>query len=155
VIELKRILCPTDFSDNARVAQDYACALADQFQAELHLLFVVQDMTLILPDPTSTFAIPASNLEEVRASAEAALAKLPPAEWAAGKKVVRRVVSGVPFLEIVNYANAENIDLIVIGTHGRTGLAHALMGSTAEKVVRKASCPVLSVRPKGHSFLQA
>ena len=63
------------------------------------------------------------------------------------------MLEGSPKAEIVRYARAENIDLIVISTHGRTGLAHMLIGSVAETVVRTSPCPVLTVRPKGHQFV--
>ena len=63
------------------------------------------------------------------------------------------VRTGVPFLEIIRYAKELEIDLIVLGTHGRTGLAHVLLGSVAERVVRKSPCPVLTVHPKGHQFV--
>jgi nucleotide-binding universal stress UspA family protein len=69
------------------------------------------------------------------------------------KRVTRSVIRGTPFVEIVRYAREQNVDLIVMGTHGRTGLEHALIGSVTEKVVRKAPCPVLTVRPEGHQFV--
>ena len=69
------------------------------------------------------------------------------------KTIVKVVRQGPPFLEIVRYAQEANIDLIVLGTHGRGGLAHMLLGSVAEKVVRKAPCPVLTVRHPEHEFV--
>ena len=69
----------------------------------------------------------------------------------AGSCVIVR--TGTPFVEIVRHAKENDVDLIVMGTHGRTGLVHALIGSVAEKVVRKAPCPVLTVRPEGHQFI--
>lgn len=152
MISLKRILFPTDLSENAKVAEAYACAFAEQFGAELHVLSVVQDMTILPPDPASSFVLPASNMDEVRASVEKALVSIPDAAWAAGKSLVRAVRTGTPFVEIIRYARENDIDLIVMGTHGFTGLVHALLGSVAEKVVRKAPCPVLTVRPKDHKF---
>jgi nucleotide-binding universal stress UspA family protein len=74
-------------------------------------------------------------------------------QWSAGKSIIRVIRQGPPFLEIVRYAKETAIDLIVIGTHGRTGLAHVFMGSVAEKVVRKSPCPVLSVRHPEHEFI--
>ena len=61
--------------------------------------------------------------------------------------------TGTPFLEVIRYAKDHDIDLVIVGTHGRTGLVHVLMGSVAEKIVRKAPCPVLAVRPEGHQFV--
>jgi nucleotide-binding universal stress UspA family protein len=74
-------------------------------------------------------------------------------KWAAGRTVIPAVVEGSPKTEIIQYARKRNIDLIVIATHGRTGLAHVLIGSVAETVVRTAPCPVLTVRPEGHQFV--
>lgn len=153
MIRLKRILFPTDLSDAAGEAQRYACSLAEQYGADLHVLSVVQDVTLVSPDPNSPWVIPASSLDEVKESVSKALEKIPDPQWCEGKTVLRTVCSGIPFLEIIRYAKEKEIDLIVIGTHGRTGLVHVLLGSVAEKVVRKAPCPVLTVHPKDHQFI--
>ncbi|MDZ4688272.1 MAG: universal stress protein [Planctomycetaceae bacterium] len=153
MIAIKKVLFPTDLSDAAAEAQLYACALADQFDAELHVLSVLQDVSLMSPDPNMPWVIPASSLEEVRTSLEAALAKVPDPTWAAGKSVQRVIRIGAPYVEIVKYAAEQDVDIIVVGTHGRSGLTHLLLGSTAEKVVRKAPCPVLTVHPKGHQFV--
>jgi universal stress protein A len=153
MIAIKRVLFPTDLSDAAAEAQLYACALAEQFGAELHVLTVIQDMNLVSPDPNMPWAIPASSLEEVRQSLESSLLKIPESAWAARHHVHRAIRSGVPYLEVVKYAQEHEIDVIVVGTHGRTGLTHLLLGSTAEKIVRKAPCPVLTVHPKGHQFV--
>ncbi|MGQ0635184.1 MAG: universal stress protein [Planctomycetaceae bacterium] len=151
-IRLKRILFPTDFSTNAKCAQDYACELARQFQAELHVLYVLQDVSLVMPEPGLMMTIPALNVEEMKQSALRALKTVPDSQWPA-EKVVRTTRMGAPFVEIVRYAAENAIDLIVMGTHGRSGLPHVLLGSVAEKVVRKAGCPVLTVRPSDHQFV--
>lgn len=153
MIRLRKILFPTDMSDAAAEAQLYACALAEQFQAELHVLTVLQDIALMSPDPNVPWVIPPTNLVEVRQSVEEALEKVPSPEWCAGKTVVRVIRTGVPYVEIDRYAQEADIDVIVVGTHGRGGLTRFLLGSTAEKVVRKAPCPVLTVHPKGHQFV--
>lgn len=150
MIDLKRILLPTDFSENAKTAQNYAVDLAKKFGAELHLLHVSVDMLAMVPEPGMNFLPPGDYLRDMQNAAKAALEKVEPGD---DLKTVRDVRLGTPFVEIVRYAKDENIDLIVIGTHGRSGLAHALMGSTAEKVVRKAPCPVLTVRPGAHQFV--
>lgn len=155
MIRLQKILLPTDFSQNSHCAQTYACAFADQFGAELHVLYVMQDVTLIMPEPGAMFAIPALNADEVRQSAEKMLETVPDAKWCTGKKIVRATRSGSPYLEIVRYAAENAIDLIVLSTHGRSGIPHVLLGSVAEKVVRKAGCPVLTVRPNEHQFVTA
>ncbi len=152
MIRLKRILVPTDFSDNAKLSLNYGCAFAEMFGAELHLLHVLQDLVAIVPEPGLAFLPPGDFTRELQQSAEKALAELPDAEWSRGKQIVRATRQGPPFLEIVRYAKENEIDMIVLGTHGRGGLAHMLMGSVAEKVVRKAPCPVLTVRPEGHQF---
>lgn len=153
MIQLQRILLPTDFSEYSAAARKYACAFADQFQAELHLLHVIQDLAPLVPEPGAALAPPIDYLRELEQNAQAMLGRALDAEWAVGKKITRVVRQGPPFLEIIRYAREANIDLIVLGTHGRTGLAHVLMGSVAEKVVRKAPCPVLSVRHPEHEFI--
>jgi len=153
MIKLKRILAPTDFSEYSKSALNYACEFAETFGAELHLLHVLQDIAVSIDEPGLAFASTGDFMAEYRAGAERSLEKILDSEWEKGKQVVRELVPGVPFLEIIRYAAANDIDLIVIGTHGRTGLAHVLMGSAAEKVVRKASCPVLTVRHPEHEFI--
>lgn len=153
MISIKKVLFPTDLSDAAAEAQLYACALAEQFGAELHILSVMQDMAMVSPDPNMPWVIPASSLEEIRLSLESALKAIPDAKWAEGRTIHRVLRSGTPFLEVVKYAEEQDIDVIVVGTHGRSGLTHMLLGSTAERIVRKAPCPVLTVHPKGHQFV--
>jgi len=93
------------------------------------------------------------ELLEPEESARQALESWNDPAYEAARKVVRTIVTGTPFIEIVRYARENQIDLIVVGTHGRSGLMHSLIGSVAERVVRKASCPVLTVRPEGHQFV--
>lgn len=154
MLNLKRILFPTDFSSFAREGEHYACALARQFTAELHLLNVIEELPPVAPVPGAPLlfmgGIDPGNL---RQEAEQALQAFPDATWGKGLPVVRAVRVGSPFVEIIRYAREQDIDLIVLGTHGRTGLSHVLLGSVAERVVRKAPCPVLTVRPKTHSFV--
>lgn len=153
MLSIQRILLPSDFSDNARYPQAYACALAEHFDAELHLLHVYQEVIPIVPEPVSAAALPPNYLTEMRAWAEQALETWLDPDWAAAHRVTRCLKQGVPFVEILEYAQNQTIDLLVIGTHGRTGLAHVLLGSVAEKIVRKAPCPVLTVRPTSHQFV--
>ncbi|MBF8269788.1 MAG: hypothetical protein HW386_1497 [Gammaproteobacteria bacterium] len=149
MIKLKRILCPTDFSEYAEHALQYACSLSEKYAAELHLLHV-------LPDPATTIAtygpiagyLPDNWTESMTEHANRELKKIPKKKWANQIKVVRATTQGMTFVEIIQYAKEHNIDLIVIGTG--TTLNHALMGSVAEKVVRKSSCPVLLVHPQDH-----
>jgi len=87
------------------------------------------------------------------AEAEKALAGVLDPKWSAGRTVIQAVIDGTPKVEIIRYASKQNIDLIVLSTHGRTGLPHLMMGSVAESIVRTSPCPVLTVRPEGHQFV--
>lgn len=151
MILLKRILVPTDFSEFSKIAADYACELAAKFDAELHLLHVLQSHPTATPRFAMGLALPGS-VQESRADAEEALASVVDPQRRKGRTIVR-VVEGAPFVQIVRYARENEIDLIVVGTHGHSGLVHVLMGSVAENVVRKSPCPVLTVRPEGHQFV--
>jgi nucleotide-binding universal stress UspA family protein len=153
MIDFDRILHPTDFSEQANHALRYACGLCAQFGAELHLLHVVPEPALldtggVMDGFTSTQAWS----DALTQHANERLLAMPDPVWAAGKTIVRAVSQGAVFVEVVQYARDNAIDLIVIGTHGRTGLTHMLLGSVAERVVRKAPCPVLTVRPPDHTF---
>ena len=152
MIELKRILLPTDFSDYSAIATAYATSFADKFGAELHLLHVLQDLVAMIPEPGLAFPPPGDYMQAFQQSAEQALAQLPDSLPSDASKIVRVTRQGPPFVEIIRYAKENEIDLIIMGTHGRSGLAHVLLGSVAEKVVRKAPCPVLTVRPSEHQF---
>jgi nucleotide-binding universal stress UspA family protein len=155
VIQLNRILVPVDFSKFSDNALGYACAFAEQFGAELHLMHVLQDVVAMMPEP-GLFVPPSGDwLEDLEKSARDELAKLPEPAMRGKLQVVREVRQGAPFLEIIRYAREHKVDLIVLGTHGRSGLAHVLLGSVAEKVVRKSPCPVLSVRHPEHEFVMA
>jgi universal stress protein A len=152
MIELKRILVPTDFSDHSKNAMNYACSLAEKFGADLHVLHVLQDLVAMVPEPGLAFPPPGDYMQELEESATKALTELPGDARSGVGNIVRSVRQGPPFLEIIRYAKEHDIDLIVLGTHGRSGLAHMLLGSVAERVVRKAPCPVLTVRPESHTF---
>lgn len=151
MIELKRILFSTDFSECGRAAEKYAVALARQFGAELHILHVLADIMTTLPEPGTALALPQNYLGEMKEEAQRALDKIVPD--AGGLRVVRATRMGNAFAEIIRYADENAIDLIVVGTHGRGGLLHMLLGSVAEKVIRRSPCPVLTVRPAGHQFV--
>lgn len=152
MIKLEKILLPTDFSEYSAEATKYACAFAEQFNSQIHLLHVQEVYASSTPEFGMGLALP-SQIKESREAAERALEKVLDAEWAEGRDIIRATAEGPPFLEIVRYAKAQGIDMVIMGTHGRSGLAHVLMGSVAEKVVRKAPCPVLTVRPEGHQFV--
>ena len=153
MIKIERILVPTDISEFSEHALRYGCEFARRFDAELHLLNVVQDVVAMVPEPGMAFPAPGEYMQELQQASQAALERLPDPGWVEGVSIVREIRVGTPFVEIVRYARSADIDLIVIGTHGRSGLAHVLLGSTAERVIRKAPCPVLSARPEGHDFV--
>jgi nucleotide-binding universal stress UspA family protein len=151
-IRIQRILLPTDFSDYSATATKYACELAAKFDAELHLLHTLEVHLSSTPGFGMGLALP-TYVNESKAAAVKALAGLLDPQWAAGRKVVQAVIEGSPKVEIIRYARAHEIDVIVLTTHGRSGLTHVIMGSVAESVVRTAPCPVLTVRPEGHQFI--
>lgn len=158
MIKLERILVPTDFSDCAKQAVEYGSELAKRFGAKLHLLHVMQPITMAyargaaIPEEVYGVALSEKALHpEEPAKKELEDVEVPDVEHISG--VEREVRSGTPFVEIVRCAKQNKMDLIVIGTYGRTGLNHMLLGSVAERVVRKASCPVLTVRPEGQQFV--
>jgi nucleotide-binding universal stress UspA family protein len=146
VIAIKTILVPTDFSECSDRALAYGRGMAATFGATLHLLHVVQD-PYTQPWAAEAFPAPLGDmLAQWQEQARARLEGLVPDNERASVTVAVQV--GGPFQEIVAYAEAQHIDLIVIGTHGRGPLGHMLLGSVAEKVVRRAPCPVLTVRQK-------
>jgi nucleotide-binding universal stress UspA family protein len=150
MIELKTILVPTDFSECSDAAVKYGAALAKAFGATLHLLNVVQD-PYTLPWGADGFAAPIGDmLADWEAQAKSRLAESVPA-MATNAVVTTRV--GSPYAEIVRYAGQNHIDLIVLGTHGRGAIGHLLLGSVAERVVRTAPCPVLTVRHPQREFV--
>ncbi len=144
----RRILWPTDFSELAKDALPHAMAVAADSGAEIVLLHVFTP-----PPPYSMPEIAgdlwAELMQKQRAAAEEELHRL--AEQVKGPKLRTRTVlaEGVPFDQILQAAERLQCDLIVMATHGHTGLAHAIIGSVAENVVRRAPCPVLTVRPPG------
>jgi len=151
-IQLQKILLPTDFSNLSVIAVHYACELATRFDTELHLLHTLEVHTDFTPNFEMGLALP-NQISESKIAAEKALTSVLDPLWATGRKVIHSIVEGSPKVEIVRYARTQNIDLIVLSTHGRTGLTHVIMGSVAESVVRTAPCPVLTVRPEGHQFV--
>jgi nucleotide-binding universal stress UspA family protein len=153
MINVKRILVPTDFSDGARHALRYGFSFAREYEAELLLLHVVESVAA--PYASDLFPVPMAEVfQEMSGYARAELAKL--AAAAREKQVgVREMVSqGKPSAEIVRVAREETVDIIVLGTHGTGILDKALFGSTTERVVRKAPCPVLTCRLAEHMFVE-
>ncbi len=150
MIKLKNILCPLDFSENSQEALQFAIHLMlKDDDATLYLVHVVDSRVFDYSGPMYEQEVPLMKVEldqSTREQLEKKLLAEVPEEIQ--NRVETTILFGVPFLEIIMAARDKNIDLIVIGTHGRTGLAHMIIGSVAEKVVRKAPCPVLSVKSK-------
>jgi nucleotide-binding universal stress UspA family protein len=150
MIKLKKILCPLDFSENSQEALQFAIHLMlKDDDATLYLVHVVDSRVFDYSGPMYEQEVPLMKVEldqSTREQLEKKLLAEVPEEIQ--NRVETTILFGVPFVEIIKAARDKDIDLIVIGTHGRTGLAHMLIGSVAEKVVRKAPCPVLSVKSK-------
>lgn len=154
MIALKTILVPTDFSDPSQIAVRYGKAFADSFGAALHLVYVVDSASMVAwGSPDGAVGVPLGVYEEAEQQARAHLQAVLTEDERTRYRAVQAVLTGSPFVEIVRYAKRCEIDLIVMGTHGRGPIAHMLMGSVAERVVRKAPCPVLTVRHPEHEFV--
>ena len=153
MIKLKRILLATDFSECSDHALRYACEFAEIFSAELHLLTVFEPPTAAYAE----YGLGSVGVQDVEKDLVSQLStKLhgyPETVWRNKLDLTRSVRAGRPFTEIVRYAKEMGVDLIIIGTHGRGAIAHMLMGSTAERVVRKSPCPVMTIHPEGHEFV--
>ena len=153
MIDLRRILVPTDFSKSSASALTYAVAFAEKFGAEILLLHVVQDLALFIPEAVLVAPPPAPPVEQFAAAARTALERVITDLQRPGLAIRPEVVEGTPYEEIVRFARERVVDLFVIGSHGRSGLAHILLGGVTDKVVRRAPCPVLTVRPHEHEFV--
>ncbi len=156
MIAIKTILLPTDGSECSGKAMAYALSFAKQYGARVVAVHVIdrrwEDQTRV------TFAELGQDLtQKIRKGYEEEAGRIlnDAAEVArkAGVPVETRTLTGIPFEEIVRAGEELAADLIIMGTHGRTGMSHLLLGSVAEKVVRKAPCPVLTVRQEEHDFV--
>jgi len=154
MIALHRILVPTDLSEHACQAAKYAAAFAEKFGAEIYLLHVLQEIAPYQPDAVTTGPPVAPPLEKLTAAARESLDRFMTDNKLKRLAIHQEVREGTPVEEIVEFAAEKDIDLIILGTHGRGWLAHVLLGSVAEKVVRKAPCPVLTVRLAEHEFVK-
>jgi nucleotide-binding universal stress UspA family protein len=148
MLQFKKVLCPVDFSSISRRALDHAAEIARWYEAELTVLHVVPLMPTVFGYP-SPVALPAEP-----ATTEAVLRELTTfAQGAAevAKRTTTFVREGSPAVEVLHYAVEHDTDLVVLGTHGRSGFERFMVGSVAEKVLRKAPCPVLTVPPRAES----
>jgi len=145
-----KILCPVDFSEFTDEILEYAVNIAKRFDSELHMIHVIPNLNYFTPyesflTPENLVAIERNIEGEVGKDFDKVTKKLD----LPFKQVIK---TGVTFVEIIDYVKEHGIDLVVMGTHGRSGIEHILIGSVAEKVVRKSPCPVLTVRPKDKAF---
>jgi nucleotide-binding universal stress UspA family protein len=135
----KRILCPLDFSENSQAALGYASSLAREASAKLYLLHV-DDSQVPYDAGFAAYVAPPDNTQVLQEQLSAIVPTLEGVEYE------HHLLLGHPADAIVDFAKQHDIDLIVMGTHGRTGVARLVMGSIAEAVVRRAACPVLTVK---------
>ena len=140
-----RILTAIDFSENSDYAFDYALTLAKQFNSELTIMHVINE-----PVDLRGFYVPHISFEqlekEIEDGATKMMEKFCQARLEDFSSYKTAIVTGIPYEEIIRKAEETDTSLIVLGTHGRTGLDHLIFGSTAERVVRSAACPVLTIR---------
>lgn len=148
MLPVRKILAPTDFSRISLETLGIAAELAQHFGAELEVLHVIPPVPALPSDPHYNFEVPAYQ-EALKADAERRLLEMLHGRFGSELKACPRVSHGDPSREIVRVAVEDGADLIVIATHGLTGWQHLVFGSVAEKVVRMAGCPVLTVRETG------
>ncbi|MFN0157138.1 MAG: universal stress protein [Bacteroidota bacterium] len=141
---IKSILVPTDFSEFSTIAIEHASSLALLYGAKIHLVYVI-DASPVLAVPN--LVLTTQSMNSLEANAEEEMRKFVYWKLKNSTNLEQIILHGEPYREIVTYAQQHDIDLIVIATHGRTGIAHMLMGSVAEKVVRFSPVPVLAVKP--------
>lgn len=147
----KKILFCTDFSENSLAARNLAIEYAAAFDAELYILHVISAHFRTYPVYETMIPVDVELLEQqIQEGAQNQLDMLANECGNQVKEVKTSFATGTPAVEVVRFAEEQSIDLIVMGTHGWTGFKHLVLGSTAENVVRTASCPVLTVRSQVH-----
>ena len=150
MIEIQKILIPTDFSEYSQHALKYAVALAERFKAKLYVVHVWEHA--IVAAPTETF--PTEIWVEGEKAEKEKLSQLTQELRTKGIDAEPVFMSGIAHTEIVEAAKELDVDLITLATHGRTGLSHLVFGSTAERIIRLAPCPVLVVKHPEHEFVK-
>jgi len=153
MISIEKILFPTDFSSYANYALRYALSFASTYKAKLYVFHVITELNLPI-GMGGTLYPPAKIYEEMEKEAKKKIEGVIPEDYSKIVEVENIIVRGTPFLEIIKAAREYNVDIITIATHGHTGLSHVFLGSTAEKVVRKAPCPVLCIKYPEHEFVK-
>jgi len=148
-MDIKSILFPTDFSEGSAQALQYAVDMSKRYGAKLYVIHVIYDIA-----KATGWYVPHVSMDEmykdIQEGAKKELERFGVEELSGVKNVERRVITGVPHEEIINFVSANKIDLVIMGTHGRKGIDKILFGSTAAQVVRHAPCPVLTVRLPVH-----
>jgi nucleotide-binding universal stress UspA family protein len=146
--KIQKIVCPVDFSNCAQQALKYATELAKQFDAELSIVHAYEDpAAYVTPMPMSGYVGPGAELLlELRKQLEQRLTQTTAEVQQLGVRVRSELLEGAPYRVVLDWAKEYGADLIVVGTHGHTGLTHALLGSVTERIVRMAHCPVLTIR---------
>ena len=152
-IEIKKILCPVDFSESSENALRYALVLAKAHDASLDLYHVLELPAYSVPGDSEFAGLSFEYMKDVEQICTKRLNDMAREIREEHAKVMTTIESGEPFSSIIRKARKDEADLIVMGTHGRTGLQHVLIGSVAEKVVRKSPCPVLTVKHPEHEFV--
>ncbi len=145
MISFEHILCPVDFSETSDLALHNAIELATKLSASLHLLHIYQYPAFSMPESDLAAPMDLSLQDAYKDRLIEQLEQLNAKHQTRKFTLTSSLVEGIPYVEIVAYANEHDTDIIVMGTHGRSGLAHMLLGSVTERVVRSASVPVLSV----------
>ena len=157
MIQIRTILLPTDFSECSRQAVNYALSFARRYKAKLILLHVIEaDEYIAYAEESaveSSLDIREEIIQAMKETASDSLEQFLSDFSLEGIEFETRMAEGTPFVEIAKAAKELEADMIVMGTHGRQANMHALFGSTAERVVRQAHCPVLSVKPGGRQFV--
>ncbi len=152
MFKIKNILLPTDFSKISLTAAEYAMELAKEYKAKLHLLNVLEKTPPILAIRSLDISRE-KIIHSINADAEAQLDECAKKikKLGADVEIVQIIRKGVDYEEIIKYSKEKKIDVIVIATHGRTGILHTLLGSVAEKVIRYSKIPVLVTTPRSKS----
>jgi len=145
--DVKKILFPVDFSSNSYQVADHVISFARKFDAHIYLIHVLECLV-----PLQGFYIPHISVEtleeDLKKAADKKMEEFIHKKMQDSRAITSQVIIGIPHVEILKMAQEQGIDMIIMGTHGWTGLEHVIFGSVAGKVVRKAPCPVLTVRVK-------
>jgi len=149
---IENILVPLTVNKDSKNILDHAISIAEKFNAKIVVFHVLREPKMDLSEINYESGFLQKIKKQQEEEVERELRSLIPEEYYEKYNLSTEMTSGQPFLEIVNKAKSLNADLIVMGTHGRSGLSHVLLGSVAEKVLRLAPCPVMIIRSKDYKF---